>query len=141
MKTLLTTLLLIATIAVNAQNTYVYEYDNNGNRELRQVLTSTMAAPATKAAVTQTTINFNEENIKVYPNPTRGYLRVDIPAIEEFTNQTVFLTVFDNAGKVILQQQAQLQNNISLKQQESGIYFIEIRAGDQKETWQIVKEN
>jgi len=66
----------------------------------------------------------NENGIRVYPNPTTGDLFVDLEKI----NSALSLEVFDVTGKVILTQETQGGEVISLKLKiESGLYFLKIK--------------
>lgn len=81
---------------------------------------------------------------KVYPNPSNGIFNVDFQADK---NNPVNVTVIDISGRVLekrtvpssgsLQTQ---QVNISAAAVKSGMYFLEITSGPQKQIFKILKE-
>lgn len=62
-----------------------------------------------------------EFTFKVYPNPTSGYINVDIPTNEV---QDYKYTIMDAYGRV--REQQQLEQTIDVNQLEPGLYFIQL---------------
>ncbi len=65
------------------------------------------------------------ENLDLYPNPTRGSLRIRSPFVyeREFT-----ISVIDCAGRIVLQEIKKKQNEglVDLSSLETGVYFVKI---------------
>ena len=60
--------------------------------------------------------NFNNENIKLIPNPTDGIIHVD-------SNKNYQIEVFSNAGKSVLKT---FGNKVDIAQMQNGIYFVKL---------------
>ena len=60
--------------------------------------------------------NFEDENIKLIPNPTDGIIHVD-------TNKNYQIEVFSNAGKSVLKT---FGNKVDIAQMQNGIYFVKL---------------
>ena len=67
---------------------YVYTYDDNGDRVLRKYST-TLLLKAADTTMTETTVgNFN---IRIYPNPTKGQLTLNIAELGRNDKVQMFL--------------------------------------------------
>ena len=60
--------------------------------------------------------NFNNENIKLIPNPTDGIIHVD-------SNKNYQIEVFSNTGKSVLKT---FGNKVDIAQMQNGIYFVKL---------------
>ena len=84
---LVTVFLLLTPILLVGQNTIKYSYDAAGNRTERTIIL------ATKSAIVQSDTIFTdqlaERDIKIYPNPTDGFLKVEIGNTEGIKNCTI----------------------------------------------------
>ena len=60
--------------------------------------------------------NFEDENIKLIPNPTDGIIHVD-------SNKNYRIEVFSNAGKSVLKTYG---NKVDIAQMQNGIYFVKL---------------
>jgi hypothetical protein len=65
------------------------------------------------------TSNFDEDKIKIYPNPTSGILNIQTDNISEFN-----IEIFDLIGKKV--GQFSNQNQLDISNYKSGIYLIKI---------------
>lgn len=65
------------------------------------------------------TSNFDEDKIKIYPNPTSGILNIQTDTISEFT-----IEIFDLIGKKI--GQFKNQNQLDISNYNAGMYLIKI---------------
>ena len=73
------------------------------------------------------------QEIKVFPNPTKDLLTVDLVASSIKIPNNALLTITDTSGKIIYKEKLNpLQSTINLKTSTygSGIYFITIHAND-----------
>lgn len=65
-----------------------------------------------------------ELNAKIYPNPNNGNFKVDLGQ----SYQTVFITITDVAGKIVLNSSYQtIQSFVIEMEKAPGLYFLEIR--------------
>jgi YD repeat-containing protein len=136
-------LLLLAASALQsqAQNTVKYTYDQAGNRLLRTIALGQQDVKRnyqpTDSVVIKETIG--EHTIKVFPNPTRGALGVDIQGVDP--KQELRLIMYSGAGAVLYNQPAtEGINPIDMTQYPQGWYVLRVVAGTEKREYKIVKE-
>jgi len=140
-------LLLITVLfsgTVQSQTNYQFTYDNSGNRLTRTLIvlkSATIPNDSITAKELKTPLDdqIGLQKARIYPNPTKGLLRIDLPALSE---QEAMIRLYDSNGKLIIQQTAVEENNeINLSSYPSGIYIMSIQIGrnDRKE-WKIIKE-
>lgn len=80
---------------------------------------------------------FNSNEIALYPNPVTD--KFTISASNPFND--IHITIYDSMGKCVFRTyyDSLLQEDISLNQQASGIYFIQIQGPDLNWTSQLIK--
>ena len=122
--------------------TYVFTYDASGNRTQR-------AIGSLKSAVIQasTSENTNKDfieaelanlDIKIYPNPTKGILEVEIPNIGE---TKPMLIIFNSQGKQILIHPISNQTStVNLSDQPPGTYILKLILDQESLNWKIIKD-
>ena len=117
-----------------AQNKIKYTYDSAGNRLSRQkeIVVQTRGALSDEEELSET-------KVTIYPNPTKGMLKVDISGVEKFENARISL--YDLTGK-LLQQWAGISqsNEIDLSERTSGVYIMQIVYNGNASSWKIIKE-
>lgn len=139
MKTLLIVFLFIVSlVSIQAQNKISYAYDASGNRTERIIVL------ATKSAEAKTETFFIEElaerTIKIYPNPTDGFLKVEIGNTEGIKNCTITISAI-NTGKQVKKQKATLPvTDIDISNQPFGIYVMLIDIDGEYTSWKIIKK-
>jgi len=159
MNTKITTLLLLLSLsfAYSQQQVITFEYDDSGNRILRQVIEVPAAPPeGSNVANNEGPKSKNEKDstslgnpvisklsdgreVNIFPNPTKGQLQIEISEIKE--GETGELLVLSMEGKVI-EHRTEIQKAISvdLSQQSAGNYILKLKLGKQRKEWQIVKK-
>lgn len=101
-----------------------YTYDNSGNRLSRQK---------------EVTVKTRSAAITVYPNPTSGMLKVDIPGAQQF--EKALIALYDVAGKLLQEWNNVTQSNaIDLAAHSAGEYMLQITLNDEVSSWKIIKE-
>ena len=80
-----------------------------------------------------------ETAMRLYPNPAREQLVVEVPA--ELLEQSPVLNVYDAFGRLVLTQQAnEVQNTVNLETLTPGVYITRVSANNgQVETLRFVK--
>ena len=65
-----------------------YTYDNAGNRLTRQkeIVVQTRGALSDEEEPSVYEEELSETKVTIYPNPTRGMLKIDISGVEKFEN-------------------------------------------------------
>jgi putative uncharacterized protein (fragment) len=117
-----------------AQNKIKYTYDSAGNRLSRQkeIVVQTRGALSDEEELSET-------KVTIYPNPTKGVLKVDISGVEKFENAQISL--YDLTGK-LLQQWAGISqsNTIDLSERTPGMYIMQVAYNGKISSWKIIKE-
>lgn len=133
----------------------IYSYDNQGNRVERKVVAELQKKDETleHTLVSDSTIltkneggflNTNASEIKlgshpmrVYPNPTKGIVSVEM--LEELENLQI--AIFDSKGQAISNiQKTGLMYSIDLSNYPAGYYYLDIKAQGKLGTYSIIKE-
>lgn len=120
----------------------LFGYDDAGNRTNRTI---EIHSNLKKGALDEDFIpeefsdNLEELSFKMYPNPTKGLLTVEI---ENFTDETrASISIYDLQGRLIHSiKNATASNAIDLSNHSPGTYVMVLKAGDKTSEWKIVKE-
>ena len=137
MKILLTsTLLLLASLGLNAQSSYELKYDAAGNRTMRKVITLNPARKGVEETLVDKQGDFTFE---ISPNPTLGKLIIHTD--ENFqTKEDKKAKVFDINGNQLFSADIKEQDvTIDLSSMPTGTYIIKITAKDYLSDWKVVK--
>lgn len=80
-----------------------------------------------------TKIAANSVDAGVYPNPNNGVFAVKV-------SQSTSITIINVVGKVVYSSELnEGENSISLNEQPTGIYFVQLKQGNQSKTVRVVK--
>lgn len=131
-----------------SDTTFVFSYDESGNRTDRVIEIDLTKSAEITASSSLTEEDTNEEqlievelanlDIRIYPNPTQGVLKVEIPEIGDI-NPT--LTVFNMQGKQLINKTISNQvSTINLSNQPSGMYLMKLINGQESLEWKIIKD-
>lgn len=132
---------ILASIDAYAQNRIVYTYDNAGNRLTRQkeIVIQTRGVSDGEEEPSIYEEEIVETKITIYPNPTKGMLRVDISGVERFENAQISL--YSLTGNLLQQwADASQSNAIDLSSQAQGMYILQIAIDGKVSNWKIIKE-
>lgn len=140
MKTLLKILLCSIPLPVFSQTLLKYNYDDVGNRISREIIIQKQknqdSADLPVKHVEEKLLN---RNITIYPNPTKGELKIVISDISDKDNIEAY--IYSSTGLLI--NKCVLCNEsiiINITNQPSGIYFLTLMIEGSKHTWKIIKE-
>lgn len=136
---------LLCSETIYAQSKIEFGYDNNGNRVSREVIvlaTKSATIPSDTLHAKQVERPLDElvglQKIRIYPNPTKGMLRIDFP---ELANQQPIIRMYDQSGRMIIQKTAQTSGNeVDLSIYPPGFYLMVIQTGQDMKEWKIIKE-
>ncbi len=126
---------------VSYSQTYEYSYDNSGNRIKRQVVQLKNATIAPSNDFDQKILDekLGERTIKVYPNPTKGQLKVEISDLEQ--SSKIQIHVLNLSGLLVENQNVtSTLTVINLHNQPAGAYIMRIISGQSISEWKIIKE-
>ncbi|MBE9467897.1 MAG: T9SS type A sorting domain-containing protein [Bacteroidetes bacterium] len=133
---------------------YEFTYDNAGNRTSRKIITLKSATTVNSQDSISSGGNNNKgklkpkkfltdklgkNNIKIYPNPTKGQLKLVLNNNEVYENSSIEL--YSLAGKILYQKNKILSiNNIDLSDKPQGTYILRLILNNKKLEWKIIKE-
>jgi len=121
--------------------TYVFTYDDSGNRTGRTInfLKSTQIQGTTSGTEADViTEELNEKEILIYPNPTKGDLKIEIP---ELGDTSARLFIFNNQGKLLIDKRiTNTLSEINISQYSSGLYILKILIEQNSIEWKIIKD-
>jgi YD repeat-containing protein len=143
---ILMVLLSIATFSSHSQVILHYSYDDAGNRIERTVTIGEKSkgtmVPENLQKEVKEVINddaFSPQVIKIYPNPTKGMLEVEVP-IDDENSFTIQLIVVDINGKIIFDRKdVPSKTTIDLSSNPDGLYVLYIKQGQKVSKWKIIK--
>lgn len=133
-------LFLVAVPLASQAQTLYYDYDTSGNRKERSIHleNKSMVNDSSNAVIEDKT--FADKVIRIYPNPTRGMLEVEIP-IDSEKQEDIDITVTNITGQVIVKRRREPNiTTIDLSNQPAGIYLMIIRKGKEISQWKIIKQ-
>jgi YD repeat-containing protein len=142
--------LLIAFITVSIHYTHAqttsnnqvvkFTYDEHGNRTKREVtITLQSKVKQNQQDIEPTEDQMGERVIKIFPNPTRGDLNVNITNLKE--NEHLTVTIYDMNGRTIINTPiTEGSNAVDMNSQAQGMYIMLITNGKEQLEYKIVKE-
>lgn len=136
-------LLLMLTVSAHTfcQNNITYSYDSAGNRIKREIVlkTKSVSDPADSTNQTFYTDLLSKKEIRIYPNPTDGQLKIEVPGWENSDKGRI--RIVNIAGQLIVSRilnSAYTELDISTK--SNGVYILHIELNNQNSSWKIIKK-
>lgn len=121
----------------HAQNTIAFEYDDNGNRVNRHVVTLKSFESSDSAAQSGASVVMGETIIHVYPNPTTGEIYIETSEDADELN----FTLTDYTGRIVYRGLSiEKKTHIDLSEENSGQYLLLVREGSKEEVFVIIKQ-
>lgn len=131
----------LGSLSGKAQTTHYFEYDAAGNRITRSILLFKSANIENTDSLSN--LKTYEDlignlKVKIYPNPTQGLLKVEIPIQEK---ASITITVLTIQGALVKKLQVSgAFTEIDLRSQSPGVYLMQISIGEAVSEWKIIKE-
>ena len=118
-----------------------YTYDASGNRIERTIILP--PSPEERSMADTEPVVFTESlsqrTIKIYLNPTKGQLAIEISDIENIKSGNI--TVYNMQGKTALKQKISIsKTDLDMSNHPKGIYILHINIDGKISTWKIIKE-
>lgn len=137
MKKLLFLPIFIFPLLLFGQDKVRYTYDSSGNRTKKEVIILTQSSQTKSEKVLQEVVS--EREIKIYPNPTKGLLKIEIPDVENITSGEA--VIYNMSGQLILKKKlSSKQTEVDLSSRPKGVYILHISIDKEKTVWKIIKE-
>lgn len=125
--------------------TVTYTYDDVGNMIVRGVI-SLKSAQTDKGSLNAQEDDefidktFTDKVVRIYPNPTRGFLEIEIPYNQDEL-PIIKITVTDLSGRVIIDKMAeQGRTSIDLSNSPNGVYLLTLKKGTVVSVWKVIKQ-
>lgn len=133
---------LTTVLDAKAQTTYSFTYNASGNRTNRTIalLKNAHIGSPDSLAIQQKTFEdmIGQRKVKIYPNPTKGLLKVEIPFIE---SEPATVGIYTIQGALIKNQKVKATfTEIEFTNQPPGMYILRIIAGELSADWKIIKD-
>ncbi|MDD3702083.1 MAG: T9SS type A sorting domain-containing protein [Bacteroidales bacterium] len=148
-KIIIFTLLLCVALlqALTAQHSVQFEYDDAGNRIIRQILVLKLTEadsllfdsilPYSAETIQTTEMGETDPLIRVYPNPTYGLLNIDMTLLA--TERSTWY-LFDQQGKLTVQGKLnQTSGTINLMHSPAGVYFLLLQYSGGRQCYKLIK--
>ena len=136
-------LLLVAiSLSVSGQSIVSYAYDNAGNRLSRKVVLLTSNPTHVKKdtiAPSPVEEQLGDRKLAVYPNPTKGELKIDITGGNN--KDEIRIQLFSAQGIQLQSRKAALGTTpIDMTLYPPGWYILQVKAGDKVTELKIIKQ-
>ncbi|MGM0582774.1 MAG: T9SS type A sorting domain-containing protein [Bacteroidota bacterium] len=124
----------------NAQDVEIY-YDAAGNRILREIVRLKSSPdkevfPGKKVTEDSFSTSLTDGEIKIYPNPTKGKLKIEVTK-KQFSSG--FYKVHTLRGKKILEGQTEKSFIIDLSPFKNGTYLLDLKIEPKTYFYKIIK--
>jgi hypothetical protein len=118
-------LLIAAMPCLMFAQTIRYDYDGAGNRLTRVIVMSPNRIAKSASIDEFLSDSLSERNIRIYPNPTQGLLRIRIDQLSE--EDICSIRLFSLSGQQILVMPLQTtETELNISDQSNGIYILQL---------------
>lgn len=116
-----------------------YTYDNSGNRIKREIVFSTRNKPGHSSVENLFTDDMlGDKNIRIYPNATKGTLKVEITGYESSDNGSILL--HSMSGQMLMSENITSQETkIDISSYHDGVYILQINLNGKSISWKVLK--
>ena len=134
---------LLFYLSAFSQNAIRFAYDALGNRVKREiVLQNSDVVKRNMSSEEKKEDNFysdmlSEKQIRIWPNPTEGHLKVEIQGLAPEEKACLRITSMSGAD---VKETTSSVSELDLSHCTNGIYLLHIVAGGQETTWKIIKK-
>lgn len=121
-----------------------YSYDAAGNRIKREIVLApedslTRQSEVKKAMTANYSDMLSGRNLRIYPNPTEGILKVDFSGCTDA--EQCHVKLFNMSGQQLFFTDSPSSiETINLISQPKGIYLLSIIINGEESTWRIIKK-
>lgn len=117
-----------------------YNYDKGGNRIKREIVIEKISPRKQNSRGADFSETLNEKDIRLYPNPTDGFLKVEILGFDSNKDEGK-MSIYDISGRCLFNFDIDSSDcNIDIVSQPKGIYMLNIVVNGVATTWKIIKK-
>ena len=140
MKKISVLLFAILLIQTSSYADVQYSYDASGNRIKKEIVLNTKQSIQTvDENIKPASEMLSERNIKIFPNPTHGILKIEINPLEKEDNSII--AVSKMSGQLLIQfDNVESSTEMDLSQYANGLYLLQIVINGENSVWKIIKE-
>lgn len=137
-KTLVMLLIAAVPFIAFSQSKLHYSYDNAGNRVKREIVVRTKSLPDSSDPEYYSEM-LSDKDIRIYPNPTEGHLKVEIAGWDNSDQGS--LQLYNAAGQLILNQRVGSSfTELDISSRGNGLYILHITLNSKETSWKIIKK-
>lgn len=137
-KTLVMLLIAAVPLIAFSQSKLHYSYDNAGNRVKREIVVRTKSLPDSSDPEYYSEM-LSDKDIRIYPNPTEGHLKVEIAGWDNSDQGS--LQLYNAAGQLILNQRVGSSfTELDISSRGNGLYILHITLNSKETSWKIIKK-
>ena len=115
-----------------------FSYDAAGNRVKREIVMEAKALD-TKSTTDCFSESIAKKDIKIYPNPTDGIIKVEISVFDD--TDICEISIFNASGQLLLSRTASSSiTEVDIVSQPKGIYIMRISLNGNDSIWKIIKK-
>lgn len=116
-----------------------FSYDNAGNRVKREIIVETKSVPSKDNLNPEYFSEIlSEKEVRIYPNPTDGLLKVEICGFED--SDECSLAIFNMSGQQLHKKNVMNPlTDIDITSQANGMYIFHIVLNGEETSWKIIK--
>ncbi|MDL2224432.1 T9SS type A sorting domain-containing protein [Bacteroidales bacterium OttesenSCG-928-M06] len=131
---------LLFSFTIQAQRVE-FTYDEAGNRISGKTI-SMLRADTGQETPSEDMTSFSEilaeHEIRIYPNPTKGLLKVEVDNLQD--TKKVSLRLYGMGGNVVITRDGVASPvELDITSQPDGIYILRIVIGEHESEWKIIK--
>lgn len=134
-------LLLLASLSTSVlAERLVYDYDASGNRISSERVISYSRGAGSKSTKSRKYLDsLSTARITIYPNPTKGDLRIDITGVDDFEKSGLTVRSL-NGTELDKLSPLDVTNEMDLTGYANGVYLFDIYIKGESTTWKIIKK-
>ena len=130
-------LLVLLPFFAEAQTVISFSYDSSGNRIKREIVLESRSIG--DEHIKEFTETISAKQIKIYPNPTRGLLKVEIAGWED-SDKCRFL-LHSVSGKLVSEGVFNdAVTEIEMTDCINGVYLLSVEINGENTVWKIIKK-
>ncbi|MCC8145148.1 MAG: T9SS type A sorting domain-containing protein [Bacteroidales bacterium] len=121
--------------------TVKFTYDEAGNRTSGKTISMVRSDIREEEEESPTAISaiLAEHTIRIYPNPTKGLLKIELENLSR--DEKAAIRLYDMSGKQVMAKEGIASSTeLDITSQADGIYLLKIFIGEYQTEWKVIKQ-